>query len=252
MKFAFAGDRSISVDILEFIILDGYEPEVLLLPSEDEASHSEELLDLVDLSEEKILRGKEFKSEEGKEILSKLDLDYIISIHFPHIYPGEVLDIPSECALNLHPAYLPYCKGWHTPSWAIYEDVPFGGTLHFMSEEIDEGDIVHQKKVDVSPADTADDLYEKGVNAEKKVFKEAWPDLKNFTYSRKEQSEEGNHHKSGDLEKIKELDLDEKKTVESVVRKLRALTTNKMSESAYFEKNNEKYRVQVKIEKDED
>ena len=79
-------------------------------------------------------------------MLEQLSLDYIICVHFPYIVPREILSIPKYGVTNLHPAYLPYNLGWHTPSWAILENTPIGATLHYMDECVDTGDIIHQKK----------------------------------------------------------------------------------------------------------
>src|SRR5690606_40574828 len=65
---------------------------------------------------EYIFEGNDFKNDENFSKLKELNLDYIIGIHFPYIIPTEVLKIPKTGFLNLHPAYLPYNKGWNTPS----------------------------------------------------------------------------------------------------------------------------------------
>jgi methionyl-tRNA formyltransferase len=70
--------------------------------------------------------------------------------------------------LNLHPV-LPYNKGWNTPSWAILDNTTYGATLHFMTEALDEGDIIHQKKLEIVFADTANTLYQKALELEKEV-----------------------------------------------------------------------------------
>ena len=75
--------------------------------------------------------GREFRERTGIAFLGELELDLILCVHFPYLLPPEVLSIPSKGCLNLHPAYLPWNRGWHTPSWAILEDTPGGATLHW-------------------------------------------------------------------------------------------------------------------------
>ncbi|MFW6376306.1 MAG: formyltransferase family protein [Thermoplasmatota archaeon] len=253
INIAFAGDRKISVDILKFIIEEGVLPEALFVSSRDKASHDKDLIDICDhLDDSKIFRGDEFKREENVSSLKKSDLDYIISIHYPYMYPKEVLDIPKHGIINLHPAYLPFNRGWHTPTWAIYEETPYGATLHFLDEKLDSGDIISRKWLDIRPDDTADTLYKRNLEIEKELFKESWEDLVNFDYSREENDlEKGTIHTRYEIEKIQEIDLKEKVEVEKLVRRLRALTTNKISEAAYFLKDGGKYRVQINIELEE-
>lgn len=251
LRIAFAGDRDISVWILEYLFDQGIRPEVLLVSSPERASHADELQSMCSfLSADHILVGKSFRSERGMKLLASLDLDFVIGIHFPYIVPESVLDIPKTGVLNLHPAYLPYNRGWHTPSWAILEGTPVGATLHFMDAGVDTGDIVHQKEVLVSPGDTADTLYQKMKICELETFKEAWPRIANGTY--KLQSQEnmvGTEHKRSDLltPEVQELDFNEMIYIGDLLRRLRALTTSQISEAAYFEENGRRYRVQVSI-----
>ena len=159
-----------------------------------------------------------------------------------------MLDIPTEGTLNLHPAYLPYNRGWHTPSWAILEGTPIGATLHFMDAGIDTGDIVLQKQLDVSPADTANTLYVRLKRLELETFKEAWPAIRDRSYERIVQSSDaGTTHKREDLfcDEVQRLELPRE-----TLRKLRGLTTNDISESAYFEEDGRRYRIQVQIEEE--
>jgi methionyl-tRNA formyltransferase len=254
-KIIFAGNRDIAVQILELLISEEVYPSALLLPTPERGSHNQELINLCSfLQEDQILYGNEFRQPEGLQLLSGISPDYIICIHFLYIVPDQVLSIPKVGVLNLHPAYLPYNRGWHTPSWAILSETPIGGTLHFMDEDIDTGDIIHQKEVKVLPSDTADILYKRILETEYEVFKEALPTIINFSFKRKSQKNiKGSIHKKEDLfsEDLRKLDLDKEVRSGELLKKLKALTTNRVDESAYFEIDGKKYYVQVKIIKKE-
>jgi len=252
-RIAFAGNGDISVKALEFIMGQNIKPLALLLVSNNRASHAEELRQKCSyLEPTKILKGKEFAEEKGKNLLQELALDYIISIHFPYIYPKEVLDIPKHGTINLHPAYLPYNRGWHTASWAIEKRTPFGATLHFMDETIDTGDIIYQKELEIQIDDTAHTLYQRVKELELEIFKEAWPILVSGNYVPKPQPKNrGSIHKKKDIEKLQMLDLDKEYKVEKIIRRLRALTTNKIEEAVYFKINGQKYRVQISVQKED-
>ncbi|RYZ26735.1 MAG: hypothetical protein EOP49_43080 [Sphingobacteriales bacterium] len=66
------------------------------------------------------------------------------------------------------------------------------------------------------------------------------------------QTEKGTAHVKKDLEKRREIDLDKPQTGRELLNQIRALTTNKVSEAAYFTENGKKYLVQVHIEEDSD
>lgn len=249
LRIVYSGDRDISVSILRFLIQQGVKPVCLMISDKAKASHAQELVALCNhLDSSRILWGNRFKTENGINLLKEVGPDYIISIHFPYVFPKEVLEIPKRGVLNLHPAYLPYNRGWHTPSWAICEETPYGATLHFVDQGIDTGDIVHQKQIEVLLEDTADTLYQRVKKLEFEVFKEAWPYIVNGTYTRKPQlSKEGTTHKRTDIAAIQRIDLNEITKAGDLVRRLRALTTNDVEESAYFEADGKLYRVQLRI-----
>ena len=251
LRLAFAGDRLLAVRVLNHLRDDGVRPLALMLSGPDRASHAEELVRRCpDLPADRVLRGREFRSERGIELLRSLDLDLVLSIHFPYLLPADVLGLAREGVLNLHPAYLPYNKGWHTPSWAILDGTPYGATLHFMTEEIDAGDIVHRKRIDVDPGDTADSLYQRVLDAELDVFREAWPSIRDSDYDRTPQDPDaGTVHRRTDLlaAPFRRLDPDETLPVSELLRKLRALTTNRADEACYYEIDGRRYHVQLRI-----
>lgn len=255
MKYVFAGDRDISVWVLEYLVAQGFKPDALMVSGKNKASHSDELINISDLPDSRIFMGKEFLKKESQSVLRKTDPDYIFGIHFPYLVPKSVLEIPRIGFLNLHPAYLPYNRGWHTPSWAILDKTPIGATLHFMEEKLDAGDVVHQKKVKINPDDTANSLYQRLKEVEFETFQEAFPKLLNENFQKKAQDlTAGTSHVKKDLfkEEVQKIDLEKNYTGRDLIDKLRALTTNDIAEAAYFIKDDVRYRIQIKIEEDKD
>lgn len=251
MKYGFAGDREISVRILELLISLGHRPSFLLVSKSKKATHTDKLIEISQLDSSHIFTNTDLKTIEFKGIIKKYGVDYIFGIHYPFIIEKELIETPNIGFLNLHPAYLPYNKGWHTPSWAIYEGTKYGATLHFMSEELDGGDIIHQKEIVIAPEDTADSLYKKVLNLEYEVFKEAIPQLLLLNPNRTIQTFSGTEHSKADLDNVREINLSEKVEPIKLINKLRALTTNNINEAAFFMIDGIKYNIQVKITKEE-
>ena len=247
MRFAFAGDRQVSVNILDYLIEKGHHPLALLVVSDSKATHQKALIERVSVDVKYVFKGKEFNSEENIKALKALNLDYIIGVHFPYIIPNEVLSIPKVGFLNLHPSYLPYNKGWHTPSWAILEGTPYGATLHFMSIQLDEGDVILQKRIEIGPGDTANSLYAKVLKLEEKVFMEALPDLVSLKPNRTKQTHLGTSHTRKELKNMQKIDENKTATYGEMIDRLRALTTNDINEASYVEKDGKKYAIQIVI-----
>lgn len=64
--------------------------------------------------------------------------------------------------INIHPSLLPSYKGLHTHERAIEDGARFGGcTLHFVRPEMDDGPIIMQAAVPITPGDTEQDLIQK-------------------------------------------------------------------------------------------
>lgn len=254
MKYAFAGDRDIAVQVLQFLLAQGHRPAALILSEPGQASHAKELIGLVPgLSDEAIIAGKDVSTSRTVELLRRLELDFIFGIHFPHLISVDILRIPRHGFINLHPAFLPYNRGWHTPSWAILDRTPYGATLHVMSEILDAGDIIHQKLLPIRPEDTADTLYARVKALELEVFMEAWPLLSTGIHTRRvQQPGMGTSHRKKDLsnESIARILLEEPTTAGALIDRLRALTTSHLEEAAWFEKNGRRYRIQVSIRDD--
>lgn len=250
MRYVFAGDRDIAVWVLNYLIDLGYYPEMLFLTESIKASHSKDLIKISNLSKDRIFEGTSFNSEKCLEILKEIKPDYIIGIHFPYMIKKDFLAIPKYGFINLHPAFLPFNRGWHTPTWAILDKNPIGATIHFMSEELDSGDIIFQKQLEVLPDDTADTLYKRLKLLEFEVFKQALPCLLSGRYTLvKQDLNSGTVHRKNDLfvNKLRSLDLNGQYVFEDLLLRMRAFTTNDYKESVYFYVDKKKYYLQIKI-----
>lgn len=249
-RIGIAGDRVIALQIVDYLIEKGDHPVCLLLHSDKSSSHGSEIRNRCPwIPDSHVLYGNEFKSATGIEVLTSLELDFLISVHFHYLFPKALFNIAKHPTLNLHPAFLPYNRGWHTPTWAILDGTPYGATLHVIDEGVDTGDILHQKMVNTCEHDTANSLYQKALQAEFEVFQEAWPQLRTGNMQRVRQTETGTKHLKKELSESGKqgLNLNEHQSVRETLKLLRALTTNDLTESAYFETSEARYHVRVEI-----
>jgi phosphoribosylglycinamide formyltransferase 1 len=76
--------------------------------------------------------------------------------------------------LNIHPALLPAFKGLHTHERALEAGVTtHGATVHFVSAEMDSGEIIAQAEVPVLAGDTPDTLAARVLEAEHRIYPQA-------------------------------------------------------------------------------
>lgn len=92
--------------------------------------------------------------------LKELDPDIFIVVAFRKI-PDELLNIPKTGAFNLHASLLPQYRGAAPINWAIINgENETGLTTFFLTNKIDCGDIILQKKIEISERMIASELYD--------------------------------------------------------------------------------------------
>jgi methionyl-tRNA formyltransferase len=81
--------------------------------------------------------------------------DIGVLVAYGRIVPPEVLAIPPRGIVNVHPSLLPRYRGAAPIARAIAAGDPETGvTILYLSEELDAGDIVLQRRVPIAPDDT--------------------------------------------------------------------------------------------------
>ena len=80
----------------------------------------------------------------------------------------------SNRIMNIHPALLPSFPGLHVQKKTLEHGVRFSGcTVHFVNEECDEGSIIIQAVVPVFPDDTEEQLAERILKQEHRIYPRA-------------------------------------------------------------------------------
>ena len=110
-------------------------------------------------------------------VLKKNQIDLILLIGFMRILSSEFCREWQDRLLNVHPSLLPkYGGGMDT---SVHEEVLKNGdavtgcTIHFVTEDVDGGPILIQKKCDVVQSDTVGSLKTKVQALEGRAFIEA-------------------------------------------------------------------------------
>jgi methionyl-tRNA formyltransferase len=157
--------------------------------------------------------------------IKSIQPEYVVSCGYRHIVPEEILNVPSEGCLNLHPSFLPFNRGANPNIWSIVEETPAGVTLHYMDEGIDTGKILAQKRVEKSFSDTGKTLHKRLEDAQVGLFKQAWPDVvAGGLPGQKQKEAAGTYHRTDDFEELCKFNPDEKVRIKDLLDRLRALT----------------------------
>ena len=89
----------------------------------------------------------------GSRKIRELAPDVLFSFYYREMVSDEVLAIPKHGSFNLHGSLLPAYRGRAPANWAILKgETETGVTLHHMITRPDEGDIVGQRRVPITPS----------------------------------------------------------------------------------------------------
>jgi UDP-4-amino-4-deoxy-L-arabinose formyltransferase/UDP-glucuronic acid dehydrogenase (UDP-4-keto-hexauronic acid decarboxylating) len=120
--------------------------------------------------------------------IQEMKPDIIFSFYYRNMVKQPILDIPSAGCLNLHGSLLPKYRGRCPVNWVLVNgEKQTGVTLHYMTPQPDEGDIVCQKRIVISDDDTALTLHKKTKDAAYEMLNEILPLIKKGKAPRKPQ-----------------------------------------------------------------
>ncbi|MES2971905.1 MAG: formyltransferase family protein [Patescibacteria group bacterium] len=135
---------------------------------------------------EELVRGQQTDAEE-QAIMNKLkagNYDAIVLMGYLKLVGPKLVeefgwrkeyDSPYQATmLNTHPGLLPLTKGLYgiyAQSHTLSNNEPYGGhTLHVVAEAYDDGPVIRERKVLVEPQDTAETLFDRVQQSEKKYL----------------------------------------------------------------------------------
>ncbi len=119
---------------------------------------------------------KRFKSREDYErilvsILKSEKVDLVVLAGFMRILTPYFIRTYKSRILNIHPSLLPNFKGAHAIRDAFQAGVSVTGvTVHLVTDKLDSGRIILQKKVRVSKKDSLKSLEEKIHRVEHQIY----------------------------------------------------------------------------------
>ena len=169
MKIAFFGTWEFSKNILNSILKITHIEVALVVSQPDKPIGRKKILTPTPvkiLAQEKnipVLQPEKLRNNEDfLNHLHNLNLDFIVVVAYGKIVPVGVLEAPKHWCINIHGSILPKYR-WASP---IQEAVKNGDkktwvTIMYMSEWMDEWDILKIHEVDINRDDTTQDIFNK-------------------------------------------------------------------------------------------
>ncbi|WP_430406707.1 methionyl-tRNA formyltransferase [Fluviicola sp.] len=94
-------------------------------------------------------------ASELREWIEEINPDYIFSISFPFLIDSETLEFGKNKFINFHPGPLPNFRG-PMPIFEVlrYQEKQTAISVHFMSEQFDEGELILSDPLAIEPNET--------------------------------------------------------------------------------------------------
>ena len=108
------------------------------------------------------------------KLLKKNNIDILCLAGFMKILSGNFIKKFSKPILNIHPSLLPKYKGLNTHKRAIKNKDKFAGaSIHKVTEKLDSGKVILQKKVKILKSDSVRSLEKKVLKIEHEIYPKA-------------------------------------------------------------------------------
>jgi len=230
--------------VSDYLINSGDKIVRLYLHDENARKCSDEIIRNSSCSE--IYYAKDLKEENHVKTIKELNADFIITVYWAHLLKPSIFKAVKD-TVNFHPAFLPINRGWYPHVHSIIDGSELGVTLHRIDEGADTGPIWAQKKIELLPYDTAKTVYDRLQFEIVELFKKKWDKIKsNKLKPFKQVNSSAVYHKKNELEKLDQLNLDEKIRVKDLINLLRARSFGD-SGFAFYNQNGKKVFLNLRL-----
>lgn len=119
----------------------------------------------------KIYETREAYDQALLEAITPYNPDWIILAGFMRILTPSFINTFPNQIINIHPSLLPKYKGLDTHKKALLNgDLEHGCSIHYVTEELDAGEIIAQSKLTIHPTDTEASLAKRVQSLEHKLY----------------------------------------------------------------------------------
>lgn len=106
------------------------------------------------------IKDPKFKTRESIEIIENAEADILVSCGWSYIIPKIILNMFKFPPINCHSSLLPDYRGMraYNNCWANMEN-EYGATIHYMTNKLDDGNIITQGKFKMFDVETLQVLH---------------------------------------------------------------------------------------------
>lgn len=242
MKSILMADQDVGLEITQWLLSD-YKQDIALVVTSSE----NEILEVVRQAKVPSLVFESTNQVHNYIQKSGIDLDIGFLVWWPKLIKHPLLKLPKQGFINTHPSLLPFNRGKHYNFWALVEQAPFGVSLHFAEDGIDNGNIVAQATIPYGWEDNGAALYKKAKYEIVNLFKETYPTIRTLNIPQQKQDlDRGSFHLADEIERASLINLDDSYRARDLLNLLRARTFVGYP-ACWFNDGINEYEVRVEI-----
>src|ERR1700748_658327 len=152
------------------------EAEVVLILTNNPQAYVLQRADNFEIPSHIFTRHEFYETDDIIRMLKTLQVDLIVLAGFLWLVPNSLLKAFPNKIINLHPALLPKYGGKGMYGDNVHQSIldnkedESGITIHFVNENFDEGEIIHQSRFKIEPGDNLEMIKFKGQQLEHHHF----------------------------------------------------------------------------------
>jgi len=193
MKIIFIGGVKFSHELLSAILSNGWDVSIVFSYEDSKEKYYSDIASFANLTKRygiKHVQVDNINDSENIKILQEINPDLILVMGWSQLLTNEIIKIPKLGVIGSHPTELPKYRGRAPLPWTIIKNLKESAlTFFYIDEGIDDGDILDQRKFDISKKDDATSIYKKMTNLGKEMLLDNLLILKDGKGIRKKQNQ---------------------------------------------------------------
>lgn len=172
MKIGYFGSPAMSARLLSALLDQGeHSVEFVVSNADRPRGRSKKPIptEVSQLAEERglpLFRFPSLKGDEIPELLARHPADIYLVFAYGKLIPERIFNIPGQKTINLHGSLLPDLRGASPIETAILRGYRHTGwTVQYITREMDAGDVIARREVEITEDETAGELIERMVPA---------------------------------------------------------------------------------------
>lgn len=193
MKIAFISGVKFGLELLSSILENNWQVSIVFSYADSKKNTFSDYVLFDEITKKykiKHVKVQNINNKENVMELRSISPDIILVMGWSQIIKKEILDMPRLGIIGSHPTMLPKYRGRDPIPWSILKGLKESAlTFFYMTEGVDDGDILDQRKFEILPDDDATSIYEKLISLGKAMLLENLPLLESGKANRVKQNE---------------------------------------------------------------